>query len=197
MFYACGWGDEDGKPTYGYHGEDGCIKKNMFDGTLCLLLKVVFQFKSIYFFYNILPLLDRDVLQKRKLQNKYYELSIKITHVVLYFMTLILLFYRVCCSEWWMEMWSWGQNGMWSCHRQQEAIHQTPRRDSSVYLCHKEWKGHPCPGGYYPRRRILSHNIFLWKRYKSIYKEYFCKHLLLFLHLKWLVFEELFPLTAP
>lgn len=32
MFYACGWGDEDGKPTYGYHGEDGCIKKNMFDG---------------------------------------------------------------------------------------------------------------------------------------------------------------------
>lgn len=34
MFYACGWGDEDGKPTYGYHGEDGCIKKNMFDGML-------------------------------------------------------------------------------------------------------------------------------------------------------------------
>ncbi|XP_062584340.1 uncharacterized protein LOC134246086 [Saccostrea cucullata] len=32
MFYACGWGDEDGKPTYGYHGEEGCIKKNMFDG---------------------------------------------------------------------------------------------------------------------------------------------------------------------
>lgn len=106
-------------------------------------------------------------MQKRKLQNKYYELSIKITHVVLYFMTLILLFYRVCCSEWWVEMWSWGQNGMWSCHRRQEAIHQTPRRDSSVYLCHKEWKGHPCPGRYYPRRRILSHNIFLWERYKS------------------------------
>lgn len=34
MFYACGWGDEDGKPTYGYHGEEGCIKKNMFDGTV-------------------------------------------------------------------------------------------------------------------------------------------------------------------
>ena len=34
MFYACGWGDEDGKPTYGYHGEEGCIKKNMFDGAV-------------------------------------------------------------------------------------------------------------------------------------------------------------------
>lgn len=43
MFYACGWGDEDGKPTYGYHGEDGCIKKNMFDGTLCLFLNLFFS----------------------------------------------------------------------------------------------------------------------------------------------------------
>lgn len=94
MFYACGWGDEDGKPTYGYHGEDGCIKKNMFDGTLCLFSNLFFSFNhSIFFkkllikfkkkniciiFYNILPLSDRDVLQKRKLQNKYYELALKL-----------------------------------------------------------------------------------------------------------------------
>lgn len=103
MFYACGWGDEDGKPTYGYHGEDGCIKKNMFDGTLCLFLNLFFSFNHSIFFKKLLIKFKKEkymhVLQKRKLQNKYYELSIKITHVVLYFITLILIFYRVCCSE--------------------------------------------------------------------------------------------------
>lgn len=54
MFYACGWGDEDGKPTYGYHGEDGCIKKNMFDGTLCLFLNLFFSFNHSIFFKKLL-----------------------------------------------------------------------------------------------------------------------------------------------
>lgn len=58
MFYACGWGDEDGKPTYGYHGEDGCIKKNMFDGMLCLFLNLfcslnLYAFSTMFYHCQI------------------------------------------------------------------------------------------------------------------------------------------------
>lgn len=58
MFYACGWGDEDGKPTYGYHGEEGCIKKNMFDGMLCLFLNLfcslnLYAFSTMFYHCQI------------------------------------------------------------------------------------------------------------------------------------------------
>lgn len=54
MFYVCGWGDEDGKFIYGYYGEDGCIKKNMFDGIFCLFLNLFFSFNYFIFFKKLL-----------------------------------------------------------------------------------------------------------------------------------------------